>query len=231
MSPLSFASVLYRSFYVLHLWSDIAINRCLIIDNVADKKDLTSMPLSELIEAALAAADHANVQMKKVLDYIPHADGEEQLEYTFSAKDTKKETSDCCLGCKDETKDLESRDDNQIGVRQPQGPFEMMIPGNLVSRIIGKTGEVINSLRKETGAIINIIQDSPEIAKEKLLRICGKPEYVASAKKRVEQILWALGLNMSVITSKNILGASGTPSHVHPPTTSLSPDQTENNPQ
>ena len=56
----------------------------------------------------------------------------------------------------------------------PTGSFEMMIPGNLVARIIGKGGEVIKALQLETGAKIVIIQDSREYALEKPLRITGK---------------------------------------------------------
>ena len=44
----------------------------------------------------------------------------------------------------------------------PTGSYEMMIPGNLVARIIGKGGEVIKALQLETGAKIVIIQDSRE---------------------------------------------------------------------
>ena len=41
------------------------------------------------------------------------------------------------------------------------GPgFEMMVPGHLVARIIGKGGETIKALQEETGAKIVIIQDS-----------------------------------------------------------------------
>ena len=41
------------------------------------------------------------------------------------------------------------------------GPgYEMMVPGHLVARIIGKGGETIKALQEETGAKIVIIQDS-----------------------------------------------------------------------
>ena len=40
------------------------------------------------------------------------------------------------------------------------GLHEMMIPGNLVARIIGKGGEVIKALQEDTGAKIVIIQVS-----------------------------------------------------------------------
>ena len=76
-------------------------------------------------------------------------------------------------------------------VRQPQDvrPFEMMIPGNLVGKIVGKGGEVIKSLQKETGAKINVIQDGHDYAMEKPLRIWGTPEVVMAARKRVEEII------------------------------------------
>ena len=39
---------------------------------------------------------------------------------------------------------------------------EMMIPGNLVARVIGKGGEVIQAMQKESGAKIVIIQENKE---------------------------------------------------------------------
>lgn len=67
--------------------------------------------------------------------------------------------------------------------------FEMMVPGRLVSRIIGKGGEVIRALQEETGAKIVIIQDTREYAEEKPLRITGTPEVVEVARQRVEQVM------------------------------------------
>jgi len=67
--------------------------------------------------------------------------------------------------------------------------YEMMIPGRLVARIIGKGGEVIKALQEETGAKIVIIQDTKEFADEKPLKITGPPDIVEFAKLRVEQII------------------------------------------
>ena len=39
---------------------------------------------------------------------------------------------------------------------------EMMVPGNLVARVIGKGGEVIKAMQEESGAKIVIIQQSKE---------------------------------------------------------------------
>jgi len=69
------------------------------------------------------------------------------------------------------------------------GSYEMMIPGNLVARIIGKGGEVIKALQLETGAKIVIIQDSREFAQEKPLRITGSAEVIEVARQRVEEVL------------------------------------------
>ena len=44
----------------------------------------------------------------------------------------------------------------------PTHVHEMMIPGNLVARVIGKGGEVIKNLQEETGARVVIIQNSKE---------------------------------------------------------------------
>merc|ERR1719228_838172 len=69
------------------------------------------------------------------------------------------------------------------------GGFEMMVPGHLVARIIGKGGEVIKALQEETGAKIAVIQDSREFAEEKPLKITGSPQIVEFAKQRVEQFI------------------------------------------
>ena len=69
------------------------------------------------------------------------------------------------------------------------GNFEMMIPGHLVARVIGKGGEVIKALQEETGAKIVIIQDSKEFAAEKLLKITGPPDKVEFARMRVDQVI------------------------------------------
>ena len=69
------------------------------------------------------------------------------------------------------------------------GLHEMMIPGNLVARIIGRGGEVIKALQEDTGAKIVIIQESREYALEKPLRITGSPEAVEMARLRVENLL------------------------------------------
>merc|ERR1719330_2216430 len=69
------------------------------------------------------------------------------------------------------------------------GNFEMMIPGHLVARVIGKGGEVIKALQEETGAKIVIIQESKEFAAEKLLKITGPPDKVEFARIRVDQVI------------------------------------------
>merc|ERR1719331_2507952 len=69
------------------------------------------------------------------------------------------------------------------------GLHEMMIPGNLVARVIGKGGEVIKALQEETGAKIVIIQESKEFANEKLLKITGPPDKVEFARVRVDQVI------------------------------------------
>ena len=65
---------------------------------------------------------------------------------------------------------------------------EMMVPGNLVARIIGKGGKVIKALQEETGAKIDI-QGSRAVAEQKPLRISGTAETVEAARLRVEQVV------------------------------------------
>ena len=69
------------------------------------------------------------------------------------------------------------------------GMFEMMVPGHKVGLIIGKGGETIKQLQERSGAKIIIIQDSPEVAHEKPLRITGDPGAVEAAKELVTEML------------------------------------------
>lgn len=67
--------------------------------------------------------------------------------------------------------------------------FEMMVPGHKVGLIIGKGGETIKQLQEQSGAKIVIIQDTPEAANEKPLRITGTAENVEQAKQLVLDIV------------------------------------------
>merc|ERR1719510_739567 len=79
---------------------------------------------------------------------------------------------------------------SNVGQSQPATHVhEMMIPGNLVARVIGKGGEVIKAMQEETGAKIVIIQESKEFAQEKLLKIAGPPDKVEFARVRVDQVI------------------------------------------
>ena len=73
------------------------------------------------------------------------------------------------------------------------GMFEMNVPGHKVGLIIGKGGKTIKQLRERSGAKIIIIQDSPEVAHEKPLRITGDPGAVEAAKELVTSFLGRRG--------------------------------------
>lgn len=75
------------------------------------------------------------------------------------------------------------------GMGGGNGMFETMVPGHKVGLIIGKGGETIKQLQERSGAKIIIIQDSPEAAHEKPLRITGDPNAVETAKELVNEIL------------------------------------------
>ena len=98
------------------------------------------------------------------------------------------------------------RGGHQQDVNKFGGSFKMMIPGNLVARIIGKGGEVIKALQEETGAKIVIIQDSREYAMEKPLRITGTVEVVEAARSRVEQVLAAEQSKLAGALATNYIG-------------------------
>ena len=56
----------------------------------------------------------------------------------------------------------------------PTTVHEMMIPGNLVARVIGKGGEVIKALQEETGARVVIIQVRREETNSVLITPSGQ---------------------------------------------------------
>ena len=65
----------------------------------------------------------------------------------------------------------------------------MSVPGYKVGLIVGKGGETIKQLKERSGAKIIIIQDGPEAAHEKSLRITGDPNAVETAKELIQEIL------------------------------------------
>ena len=73
------------------------------------------------------------------------------------------------------------------------GMFEMNVPGHKVGLIIGKGGKTIKQLQERSRAKIIIIQDSPEVAHEKPLRITGDPGAVEAAKELVTSFLGQRG--------------------------------------
>merc|ERR1719510_1471151 len=89
---------------------------------------------------------------------------------------------------------------SNVGQSQPPTHVhEMMIPGNLVARVIGKGGEVIKAMQEESGAKIVIIQQSKDYATEKPLRITGSVEAVEAAREKVEKVLAAEQQKLEVI--------------------------------
>ena len=75
------------------------------------------------------------------------------------------------------------------GRYQDGGMFEMSVPGYKVGLIVGKGGETIKQLKERSGAKIIIIQDGPEAAHEKSLRISGDPNAVETAKELIQELL------------------------------------------
>lgn len=95
----------------------------------------------------------------------------------------------------------------------PTHVHEMMIPGNLVARVIGKGGEVIKAMQEESGAKIVIIQENKDYATEKPMRISGEDNAVQEAIKKVEQVLAVEQQKLEVIkrgwtTNNNNFGYS-----------------------
>ena len=76
-----------------------------------------------------------------------------------------------------------------LRVAHPMLPFMTEEIWQRVKTITGKGGETIKQLQERSGAKIIIIQDSPEAAHEKPLRITGDPNAVETAKELVQEIL------------------------------------------
>ena len=70
---------------------------------------------------------------------------------------------------------------------------EASVPGGMVKHVIGKGGAQIRDLQAKSGAKVAIIQDTPEAAMEKPMRITGSPEAVETAKKLVTEVLANIG--------------------------------------
>ncbi|CAB4070227.1 FUBP [Lepeophtheirus salmonis] len=94
------------------------------------------------------------------------------------------------MGCKIQmAQDSQGMPERQCTLTgSPQAIF-LNVPGQKVGLIIGKNGETIKSLQEQSGAKIVIIQDGPEAALEKPLRITGAQENVEIAKQLVAEIL------------------------------------------
>jgi len=91
--------------------------------------------------------------------------------------------------CVDRAKRMIDETLSKAGMNNPNA-YVMKVPHELVGMLIGKGGETIKDLKKESGARIDISKEpSTENSTDRLVHISGPPECVDYAKQMVEEML------------------------------------------
>ncbi|KAF9159896.1 hypothetical protein BGX21_002855 [Mortierella sp. AD011] len=66
---------------------------------------------------------------------------------------------------------------------------EMPVPGNLVGLIIGRGGENLKRIERETGCRVQFSQDGNPGDRERFVNIIGQPAGIADAKRQIQEII------------------------------------------
>ncbi|KAI7830468.1 hypothetical protein BC939DRAFT_439423 [Gamsiella multidivaricata] len=66
---------------------------------------------------------------------------------------------------------------------------EMGVPGNLVGLIIGRGGENLKRIERETGCRVQFSQDGNPGDRERFVNIIGQPAGIADAKRQIQEIV------------------------------------------
>ncbi|KAF9925006.1 hypothetical protein FBU30_005140 [Linnemannia zychae] len=66
---------------------------------------------------------------------------------------------------------------------------EMGVPGNLVGLIIGRGGENLKRIERETGCKVQFSQDGGPNDRERFVNIVGQPAGIAEAKRQIQEII------------------------------------------
>ncbi|KAF9945569.1 Far upstream element-binding protein 1, partial [Mortierella alpina] len=66
---------------------------------------------------------------------------------------------------------------------------EMGVPGNLVGLIIGRGGENLKRIERETGCKVQFSQDGNPGDRERFVNIIGQPVGIADAKRQIQEIV------------------------------------------
>ncbi|KAG0206387.1 hypothetical protein BGX28_002150 [Mortierella sp. GBA30] len=66
---------------------------------------------------------------------------------------------------------------------------EMAVPGNLVGLIIGRGGENLKRIERETGCKVQFSQDGNPGDRERFVNIIGQPIGIADAKRQIQEIV------------------------------------------
>ncbi|KAF9184162.1 hypothetical protein BGZ51_003526 [Haplosporangium sp. Z 767] len=66
---------------------------------------------------------------------------------------------------------------------------EMGVPGNLVGLIIGRGGENLKRIERETGCRVQFSQDGNPGDRERFVNIIGQPAGIADAKRQIQEII------------------------------------------
>ncbi|KAF9148965.1 hypothetical protein BG015_009272 [Linnemannia schmuckeri] len=66
---------------------------------------------------------------------------------------------------------------------------EMGVPGNLVGLIIGRGGENLKRIERETGCKVQFSQDGSSNDRERFVNIVGQPAGIADARRQIQEII------------------------------------------
>ncbi|KAG0049641.1 hypothetical protein BGZ83_005538 [Gryganskiella cystojenkinii] len=66
---------------------------------------------------------------------------------------------------------------------------EMGVPGNLVGLIIGRGGENLKRIERETGCRVQVSQDGNPGDRERFINIIGQPAGIADARRQIQEIV------------------------------------------
>ncbi|KAH7056782.1 hypothetical protein BKA57DRAFT_388679 [Linnemannia elongata] len=66
---------------------------------------------------------------------------------------------------------------------------EMGVPGNLVGLIIGRGGENLKRIERETGCKVQFSQDGNSNDRERFVNIVGQPAGIADARRQIQEII------------------------------------------
>lgn len=98
-------------------------------------------------------------------------------------------SQDCIDRAKSMIEDTLNKAKERAGVPNNPNACTIKVPHELVGMLIGRGGETIKELKKESGARVDIAKEASDNSQDRMVHISGPPECVEYAKKMVEDML------------------------------------------